>query len=243
MPLLDGMKLQNTEGAISIYNTVSKEATYIEKNGTYQYLSLGNQSDEYSISVPYENGFYFARLSAIQSNGVVSDHAGITLLAPQKSLDTDPPIVDLPDTIRVPVYQKKDFILKDVMTDSSDFSVKIDPNITLDENGDGIYDNDFSPQGTGVSVVSGKISFGPYDTLDPRLMSLEVMDEFGNTTIHPIGIEVYTPTPTFVSFGSDMLSGSLDEALFHEPIDAFRIRPGVPMSRISENPALTRDTG
>lgn len=123
MPMLDGMTIQNTEGAISIYNTISKNSTYIEKDGIYQYHGLGSISDSYSINIPYANGFYYAKLTASRANGTLSDIAGVTLLAPQKSLDTDPPIIDLADTIRVPVYQKKEYLLKDIITDSSEYSV------------------------------------------------------------------------------------------------------------------------
>ncbi len=104
------------------------------------------------IDIPYENGFYFSRLRAMTQNGEISDAAGVTLLAPQKSLDTDAPIVDIPQTIRVPVYQKKEFITKEVITDISEYTIQIDPDITVDENGDGLFDNDFSQQGTGVEI-------------------------------------------------------------------------------------------
>ena len=85
--------------------------------------------------------------------------------------------------------------------------------------------------------------FGPYDTLDPRSMMVEVMDEFGNTTFHPVLIEVYTPIPTILSYGSGSFSGNLDEVLSNEPVDAFRIRPGSPLSRITESSLLTSESG
>ena len=152
MPLLDGMKVQNTAGSFSVYNTRSKESTILEENALYQYQTLGNPSDTYTVTVSYEDGFYFSRLRATSQNGELSDVAGVTLLAPQKSLDTDAPIVDIPQTIRVPVYQKKEFITKDVITDVSEYTIQIDPDITGDENRDGIFDNDFTQKGDGVEI-------------------------------------------------------------------------------------------
>ena len=40
MPLLDGMKVQHTDGSFSVYNTRSKESTFLEKNAVYQYHTL-----------------------------------------------------------------------------------------------------------------------------------------------------------------------------------------------------------
>lgn len=64
-------------------------------------------------------------------------------MSPQASLDNSPPVVDISQKIRIPVYQSKSLKLSDFITEMSSYTVLIDSDITVDSNGDGIYDNDF----------------------------------------------------------------------------------------------------
>lgn len=59
-------------------------------------------------------------------------HAGVTLLSPQAFLDKSAPVIDIPEKIRVPVYQQTSFDLKNFITDRSAYTVSIDPDITVD---------------------------------------------------------------------------------------------------------------
>lgn len=66
----------------------------------------------------------------------------MSLLTPQASSDTSEPDVDMRDAIRVPVYQTRDFLLRDFITETNAYTVLIDTDTTQDTNNDGIYDND-----------------------------------------------------------------------------------------------------
>lgn len=46
------------------------------------------------------------------------------------------------DGIRVPVYQTRDFLLRDFITETNAYTVLVDTDTTQDTDGDGIYDND-----------------------------------------------------------------------------------------------------
>lgn len=74
--------------------------------------------------------------------------AGVTLLAPQASLDQSAPMIDLADTLDIPVYQTSTYPLSDIITEMSAYTVSIDPDVAQDENTDGIYDNDFTASAT-----------------------------------------------------------------------------------------------
>ena len=80
--------------------------------------------------------------------------------------------------------------------------------VTQDENGDGMYDNDFSSSGSLFRVTDRTLEFGPFDTLDPRLVLLKAQDEYRNTILFPLRIEVFSPIPQIESISSTgMLSG------------------------------------
>lgn len=46
---------------------------------------LGSPQDHYSVSIPYENGWYYARL--VSSSDRQYTTAGVTLIAPQLAAD------------------------------------------------------------------------------------------------------------------------------------------------------------
>ncbi len=83
-----------------------------------------------------------------------------------------------------------------------------DMDVTQDENGDGIYDNDFTTSSSGLLITESTLEFGPFDTLDPRLVLLKAQDEYRNTLLFPLRVEVYAPIPQIESVSSTgMLSG------------------------------------
>lgn len=90
----------------------------------------------------YPNGYYHAKIHNLDTRESV--YAGESLLTPQLSSDTSAPDIDLRDTIRVPVYQTRSILLRDVITDTNDYRLTIDPDATQDTNGNGIYDDDFT---------------------------------------------------------------------------------------------------
>lgn len=105
-------------------------------------LNLGSISDVYNFNIDYPNGYYSARLRNLADD--TSVHAGIVLFAPQASSDHSAPVIDIPDSIRIPVYTEKTLKLKDFITETNTYSVIVDPDITVDTNEDSIVDDDFS---------------------------------------------------------------------------------------------------
>ncbi len=94
MPLLPGTRIIHTEGTLSIYDPIADISTNFPAGTEYRHLSLGRISDAYSMSFPFPNGFYSARLRSLTDDRVI--RAGVTLLAPQAALDHSSPVIDLP---------------------------------------------------------------------------------------------------------------------------------------------------
>lgn len=139
MPILDEMKITNLDGSFTIRDNLEESLVKIESGGQYRMVSFPSRDSSYVVSLPYENGFYSARMRSSDSE----TNAGVALFAPQASLDHGSPIVDLDDRIRVPVYKSISYQLSDFITDVSPYTVSIDPDLTQDENQNGIYDDDF----------------------------------------------------------------------------------------------------
>lgn len=172
------------------------------------------------MNIPYKNGLYSARLRSLDSDV----RAGVTLLAPQESLDQSPPLIELDDTLRIPVYQSRIYSLSGILRDQSPVTLSIDPDITQDENGDSIVDNDFSDSGSTFYLSGDILRFGPFDTLDRHTVLLRANDAFMNLTLLPVILEVYAPTPEIEGFTSTgYLYGSVENEPT-EPVHLFRIR-------------------
>jgi hypothetical protein len=69
--------------------------------------NLGDPALRYEVSIPYINGYYYARLQNLTKDKL--DRAGVVLLAPQASSDDGSPIVDLPSRIRLPIYSTREY--------------------------------------------------------------------------------------------------------------------------------------
>lgn len=95
----------------------------------------------YYANIDAPNGFYYA---SIRHEKERQNPARVTLLAPQKSFDTSAPELDIPESIRLPVYQTLEYSLKDILSETNTYSLGIDEDMTTDANGNGTYDDDFS---------------------------------------------------------------------------------------------------
>lgn len=233
------MKLTHQGGTFRIRDVVHDSLSTISPGGMYAVIDLGTRSESYSVALPYENGFYSARLSALGHD----THAGITLLAPQASLDQTGPLITLDDTIRIPVYKTRTLSYADIITDVSPYTVSIDPDITQDENLDGNPTNDFTGSTQGIQLSDSSITFGPYDTLGKRGMILRAVDSYNNLTLTPITLDIYTPVPQITTVtATGMLSGQVDTES-DEPVHLLRIRTGTPIDQISPIPVRSLSDG
>lgn len=218
-------------------NTIdfSPHAVYITKH-------MSSRTERYSVSIPYPNGFYSARLSHLSRDK--TDRAGVTLLAPQRGSDTTPPVISLEEALRVPVYATTTIPLEDVITELSEYTVSLDVDTTVDADSNGIYEDDFVTSGSGVMVSDEGLVFGKFDAPGKKSMLLRVRDEFGNMTDMPLILEIFTPIPRIHhADATGMLSGALDVAVAEEPIDFFRIRNSEMPLRINTGSVLTDEGG
>ena len=137
--------------------------------------ALGKEKSRYEVSIPYPNGYYYARLQNLTPKK--GDRAGVVLFAPQASSDAGAPVIDLPSQIRLPIYSTKTFKISEIMTDLSNAQIFADGDLTLDSNGDNIPDNDFSKVGTGFKITQTEISFGLFNKPGKYTMNLQAVDE------------------------------------------------------------------
>ena len=100
----------------------------------------------YNTTIPYTNGYYQSRIQSLTLSHSV--RSSPIIFAPQASSDTSPPVIDLPDTIRIPVYTAQSYNLKDIITEASSYTLDVDDNALVDTNGDGVPDNDFALSGS-----------------------------------------------------------------------------------------------
>lgn len=192
---------------------------------TYMSYDLGNPALRYEVSIPYANGYYYARLQNLTKNK--SDRAGVILLAPQASSDDGAPIVDLPSRIRLPIYSTREYKTSDILTDLSSASMSIDNDLTIDSNNDGISDNDFATSGTGFEITAQALKFGKFPTPGKYNMMLRAIDDMGNTTVMPLIIEAYALIPQIQSVTSTgTILGNINEVVSDTPVHFFRVRPG-----------------
>jgi hypothetical protein len=239
MPLLDGMILSSTGWSFTLRDVWRDEIFRIAPGGEYQFMILPYRDDSYTLNIPYKNGFYSARLRSLDS----SVQAGVTLLAPQESLDQSPPLVELDDTLRIPVYQSRIYSLSGILRDQSPVTLSIDPDITQDENRDGISDNDFSQSGSTFFLTGDTLRFGSFDTLDRHTLLLRASDMYLNFTLVPLILEIYAPTPEIEGFtATGHLYGSVENEPT-EPVHFFRIRGGSPIDLISPQSIRTNQDG
>lgn len=128
-----------------IHDPIARTSLTLEAGGEYQTIAIGNHSDDMSITFSYPDGYYSARLYALSDSDAT--HAGITLIAPLASLDRSRPVLDL-DRVRIPVYQEKKYLLRDLISETSQYAFSIDPDTTVDTSGNGIYEDDYTESGT-----------------------------------------------------------------------------------------------
>lgn len=139
------MSLYASDSGAVLTDLTTRRDISLAAGSTYITHDLGQLQESYEVSIPYANGYYYARLHNLTENKV--DRAGITLLAPQATSDDGEPIIDLPTRIRLPIYSKQSYKITDILTDLSTATITIDPDLTRDADGNGIFDDDFASTG------------------------------------------------------------------------------------------------
>ncbi len=239
MPILPGMRISSGAGKVVLYDHLQDRDIQITEQSFYHAESATRLGNNYDIQMSYPNWFYSARIENQDSEKSISTRE--VLFTPQSASDVSPPEVDIRDAVRIPVYQKKSYKLNDIITDTNKYTVRIDPDATQDSDNNGIYDDDFGVQWAWVWVDDTTISFGPYDTIGKKQIILEVTDEFYNSVLVPVNLQVYAPIPNLTQVNLWWyLSGTLSESYSQEPIHIFRIRPWSNMVRLPHWTILTQ---
>jgi hypothetical protein len=242
MPILPGMHITSSRGEVIIADHVHDDDIILSPNSLYHSEPITRLGDEYSVEIPYPNGYYYARIQNLDDQHMTT--ARETLLTPQASNDKSSPDLDIRDTIRVPVYQSRDIPLQSIITETNPYTLRIDPDISQDTDGNWVYDDDFITSSLGVSVTPTTLTLGSYNTIGKRDMMFQVVDEYHNTTLLPVSVEVYAPIP-FVSgvTASGSVRGWAGESLLGEPIHLFRVRPGTEIRKLHTGALLTESGG
>lgn len=243
LPILPSMKIYS-EKPFSRQNHIKNRTEKNNADAVYMMQTLGKPAKEYSVAVDYPNGYYYARITSLSDP---DQHlSNVVLLSPQSASDKTAPVVAFPgggNKIRIPVYAAASYKFDDIITELSDYDVRVDADTSVDSDKNGIFDDDFVKSATGVNIASENITFGPYDTPGNKNMLLEVRDEYGNITRLPMTVEIYTPIPSIDSFSGKILSGSLSEPLSQEPIHIWRLRGSEYPTLVNTDPLWTDSVG
>lgn len=133
MPILPGMHLTSSLGEVILRDLVHDDDIVLSPKSLYHSESITRLADEYSAEIPYPNGYYYARIQNLDGRDMTI--AREALFTPQASSDTSAPDLDIRDTIRVPVYQSRDIPLQSIITETNPYTLKIDPDISQDSDG------------------------------------------------------------------------------------------------------------
>lgn len=139
------MRLYASDAGAVITDLTSRRDISLVGGSTYITHDLGDKANSYEVSLPYANGYYYARLQNLTEKK--TDRAGVILFAPQATSDDGEPIVDLPTRIRLPIYSSRSYRITDILTDLSAASITIDPDLATDTDNNGIFDDDFASSG------------------------------------------------------------------------------------------------
>jgi hypothetical protein len=133
MPILPGMRITSAGGEVILRDLVHDDDIIISPRALYLSESITRIADEYSVEIPYPNGYYYARIQSLDARGMTT--ARETLFTPQASSDTSAPDLDIRDTIRVPVYQARDIPLQSIITETNPYTLSIDIDVSQDSDG------------------------------------------------------------------------------------------------------------
>lgn len=233
MPILPDTKVEVTaDNSYVSFSYHDGGSMRLDGRGTYRYYPLGKKSEEYTVSIPAPNDWYYSKLYSVigDTNSTI---ASLHLLSPQKEADTEGPLISYGDVIRVPVYQKRSLNLQSYIEDISAVdNVWVDADLTKDTDSDGdtTNDRDSLDIATSYGIKKGNtlydLDIGPFDTLFTKKIRLFAEDGNGNISSKDLTITVYSPVPEIQSLSGTIVSGDLDEVLGDEPVDIYRLRNG-----------------
>jgi FG-GAP-like repeat len=242
MPILPDMRLYGSDAGSVIRDTTHDRDMSLPAGTTYITYALGARADHYNISLPYVDGYYYARIENLTDKKL--DRAWVTLLSPQAASDDGDPVIDLPTEIRLPIYTTHSYPLSDVLTDLSAATLTVDSDITTDTDNNGVFDDDFTAKSSTVAISSSDIIFGSFIQPGRYNMMLKAVDALGNMTTMPLIVTAYTPLPQIQSVTSTgWVLGTISESLGGIPTHLFRVRSGEQPTLLASGSALSNLLG
>lgn len=118
MPIPPKTKVELSGNNFVSFSYYDGSSMRLDGPGTYEYYPLGKKSQEYSVSISAPNDWYYAKIYSFDK-GINSTMVSLHLLSPQKSADTEGPLITYGDVIRIPVYQKQVLSLATYVADIS----------------------------------------------------------------------------------------------------------------------------
>lgn len=180
-----------------------------------------------TVRLALANGFYYAGIRYFAPNGEYGTLSNHVILAPTICADKQAPTPNAGDMDRdVPIFKtlvidaSKSF---DANGAINGYWMDLDLNFDADKDGDSQNDHDLD-----ADTANPVFNLGPYDTLDPRQVRLNIVDESGNAAGQVININVYVPDLSIDQSTAyeGIIRGSTDPAENDIPVSLIRNRSG-----------------
>lgn len=239
LPILPGMRIYASDNGATITDHTHWNDINLAWGSTYITYDLGVRSDNYNVSIPYTNWYYYARIKNLTVNKM--DRAWVILFSPQASSDGWAPIIDLPSYISIPIFSNKTYKISNILTDLSKAKILIDNDTTVDANKNGIFDDDFTSSWSGYMISDTDFVIGEFTIPGKYNMVMKATDEMWNASLLPFTIDVYSPLPEIQSVVDGNIQGKLSEEVENTPVYFFRVRPGEAPTMISSTETPTNN--
>ncbi|QQR54753.1 S-layer homology domain-containing protein [Candidatus Peregrinibacteria bacterium] len=173
-----------------------------------------------SAQVQLENGAYYTVGRALYGDGNSSTLSDNILLNPQICGDDSEPMIISPDRLDLAIFSTTD-ISADQSFDSTSEIIDAywDLDANVDADGDGEFTNDEERFGLNTSI-------GPYTDLEPKTVTLHVVDSAGNIARRSIEVNLYVPAIEVHTATPEVVAGGTDPSSPHFPFTLVREREG-----------------
>lgn len=233
MALMYGDQIKVRTGNATV-RYVHGGSTVIKFNETYLLNKMGDLESP-GVSLPLEEGTYFAKFYAFDEDGNRSNGSEKLMLAPQVCGDDSPPVANIGKAEFQIAVGKTMTIDASRSFDSEGkvISYWLDTDATIDSDGDGVVNNDrnvcqdLDPVGDADKdgdptndCDASSFVIGPYDKVGARNMRLTVRDSALNEGYQDINVEVITPRIVLDAppLKSQIVSGFVEPAQENVPI-------------------------
>jgi hypothetical protein len=226
--LLEGMEILPEE--MVVLESASADATLLSTEGAE--FSLDHQEifvmdklidpSSPTSQVELENGAYYTVGRTLFADGTLGTVSDNILLNPQVCADnaTPFPVISEGSSIDLAIFSTTTLSAENSFdSDSSIVDAYWDLDASVDEDGDGDLAND-------TQVIGLTAEVGPYETTDPKIVTLYVTDAAGNTASTTITVNIYVPDIQIASATTDAVEGTTDPASPNFPFHLVREREG-----------------